>query len=63
MAQLHPIPYVCGRTGLGRTSIYGYIAAGKLKSIKVGRRRLVAETAIEELIAYLESQSDTSVAS
>lgn len=63
MAQLHPIPYACRRIGLGRTAIYGYISTGELKSVKVGRRRLISENAIDEFIAQLEAQSDNSSAS
>lgn len=37
--------------GLGRTSVYGEIAAGRLRSIRVGRRRLIPAAAIAEYIA------------
>jgi excisionase family DNA binding protein len=36
-------------TGVGRTTIYAAIGAGRLRSIKVGRRRLVPASAIAEL--------------
>jgi excisionase family DNA binding protein len=38
--------------GLGRTSIYSALGSGALKSIKIGKRRLIA---IEALRAWLLS--------
>jgi excisionase family DNA binding protein len=40
----------CRITGLGRTKIYELIAEGKLKTVAIGRRRLVLYSSIEELI-------------
>jgi excisionase family DNA binding protein len=37
--------------GIGRTAIYSEIQAGRIRSLKVGRRRLVPATAIAEYIA------------
>ena len=37
-------------TGLGRTTIYEAIGAGALKSVKIGKRRLIT---IESLRAWL----------
>jgi excisionase family DNA binding protein len=37
--------------GISRTALYELINAGKLKTVKIGRRRLVPIEAIEELIA------------
>lgn len=38
-------------TGCGRSLLYGEIQAGRLHSIKIGRRRLIGSTAIAEFIA------------
>jgi excisionase family DNA binding protein len=35
--------------GIGRTSVYTAMAAGRLRSVKVGRRRLVPSSALREL--------------
>ncbi len=42
--------------GLGRTKIYELIAAGELRTVKIGRRRLIPASAIAEYVAWLESQ-------
>jgi excisionase family DNA binding protein len=43
----------CNRTGLSRTRIYEELSAGRLQSLKVGRRRLVPRAAIDEWIHNL----------
>jgi excisionase family DNA binding protein len=40
----------CRITGLGKTSIYELIAQGRLKSVAIGRRRLVLYSSIEALL-------------
>jgi excisionase family DNA binding protein len=39
--------------GQGRTSIYREIQAGRLRSAKAGRRRLVPESAVTDYIAAM----------
>jgi excisionase family DNA binding protein len=39
--------------GVGRTALYVLIAAGKIKTVKIGRRRFVPSEAIDEFIAGL----------
>jgi excisionase family DNA binding protein len=40
----------CRVTGLGKTSIYELISQGRLKSVAVGRRRLVLAESIRALL-------------
>jgi excisionase family DNA binding protein len=40
----------CDATGLSRTTIYGLINQGRLKTIAIGRRRLVVYSSIEALM-------------
>jgi excisionase family DNA binding protein len=40
--------------GISRTALYELINDGKLKTVKIGRRRLVPLEAIDELVAGLE---------
>jgi excisionase family DNA binding protein len=39
--------------GISRTALYELIAARKIKTVKIGRRRFVPSEAIEEFIAEL----------
>ena len=56
--KLYPITNVMEATGLGRTTIFGLIKDGTLRSVKVGRRRLVPAAALDEFIANLEAGED-----
>ncbi len=53
LPRLRSIKQATFELGIGRTALYELIAAGKLKPVKVGRRRLVPREAIEEFIAGL----------
>lgn len=37
--------------GIGRTALYSELAAGRVRSVKIGRRRLVPASAVIEFIA------------
>jgi len=39
-------------SGLGRTKLYELIKQGKLKTINVGRRRLVVFSSLEEMASH-----------
>ena len=51
----YSIPEFCVVASIGRTLVYNEIASGRLKTVKVGRRRLIPTTEgqrwIERLIA------------
>jgi excisionase family DNA binding protein len=40
--------------GIGRTALYSEIGAGRIRSIKVGRRRLIPSSAISEVASGRE---------
>jgi len=44
--------------GVGRTTAFSLVRSGQLKSFKIGRRRLVPRTAIEE---FIKAQCEESV--
>jgi excisionase family DNA binding protein len=55
LAQLHDVPTVMKRLRLGRSKTFELIATNKLRSVKVGRRRLVSEAALTEYIETLDA--------
>jgi excisionase family DNA binding protein len=64
-AMNSPIPFAdrvtctvaeaCDATGLGRTKIYDLIKAGALKTITVGRRRLVLVDSLLRLLGAMSA--------
>lgn len=56
--KLYPVPAVMEATGLGRTTVFTLIRDGKLRSVKIGRRRMVPATALDEFIAELEAEQN-----
>jgi excisionase family DNA binding protein len=54
--RLHDIEAVMRRLNLGRSKVFELIADGRLRSIKVGRRRLVSESALVQCITNLDQQ-------
>jgi excisionase family DNA binding protein len=55
VARLHDVDGAFGRIGVSRAKGYQLISNGTLRSVKIGRRRLVPESAIFEFIEYLEA--------
>lgn len=58
-AQLHSVEDIMLRLNLGRSKIYELLGSGELRSIKVGRRRLVSEAALSDLINKLDAAGAT----
>ena len=46
--RLLSIAQAADACGIGRTALYGEIQAGRLRTVKIGRRRLVPASAIRE---------------
>lgn len=46
--HLLSVDQAAARLGIGRSALYAEIASGRLRSVKVGRRRLVPASAIAE---------------
>jgi excisionase family DNA binding protein len=47
---LIPVSEVCTRLGVGRTTVYWLTSKGLLQRIKIGRRTLFLESAVEDFI-------------
>ena len=52
-ADLLSVKEVSCRLSLGRTKLYELIKSGKIKSLKVGSRRLIPFNAIKSFVASL----------
>jgi excisionase family DNA binding protein len=50
--RLYSVKQVMGRVPLSRSTLYQELDSGRLKSVKVGRRRLIAES---QLIEYIDN--------
>ncbi|MDR3493356.1 MAG: helix-turn-helix domain-containing protein [Ancalomicrobiaceae bacterium] len=54
-ANSEPLSYrvddACRALGIGRTTLYGLIACGQLKAIKIAGRTLIPRSEIERLVA------------
>ena len=55
--RLLSVPEAMACTGLGRSNFFGKLASGEIRSVKIGKRRLIPDTAVDEYIANLEAQS------
>lgn len=49
--RLLSVDEAAGMLGLGRSALYGEVASGRLRTMKIGRRRLVPSSAIAAFIA------------
>jgi excisionase family DNA binding protein len=51
--RLLSLKQACQVLGISRTSLYALLASNQLRSVTVGRRRLVTREAIDEFVARL----------
>lgn len=56
-ARLLAIEEAARQLGVGRTTIFGLVATGDLRTVKIGRRRLVPIEAINELVERLSADA------
>jgi len=52
-ATLCSIPSALARTGIGRSFLYMRLAAGEIRSVKAGRRRLIDVASLDRWAASL----------
>ena len=55
LPRLLSIPQTCRLLGIGRSSLYQMMASGQVRSVKIGRRRLVPREAVDEFVTSLPS--------
>ncbi len=55
MPRLNSVDAVIERLGIGRAMVFRLLASGELRSVKLGKRRLIPEQAIVDFIAALEA--------
>ena len=58
LSRLNDLKAVQQRLNVGRSTVFALVASGELRSVKIGRRRLVPETALVEFIENLSSGGD-----
>jgi excisionase family DNA binding protein len=49
-ARLNSVDEAMERLGVGRSTVFGLVRSGQLRSVKVGRRRLIPEQALVDFI-------------
>lgn len=60
--RVHTINGFCESYGVGRTTTYAEIAGGRLRSVTVGRKRLIPHEFAEEWLEAIKSQSQNNAA-
>ncbi|MCE0764783.1 helix-turn-helix domain-containing protein [Pseudonocardia kujensis] len=56
--ELYRVPDVMALLSLGRSTLYEELRSGRLRSVRVGRVRLISASAIADYIALLEREAD-----
>jgi excisionase family DNA binding protein len=55
---LHPIPEAAAQLGIGRSTMYELTGAGTIRTVKIGRRTLIAHEELERYVRDLARPSD-----
>lgn len=56
MESLHTVPAVLERVPVSRSKLYALMRTGDLRSVKVGGRRLIPESALVEFMTTVQEQ-------
>jgi excisionase family DNA binding protein len=54
-ARLNSVETAMERLCVGRSTVYGLLGSGALRSVKVGKRRLIPEAALIDFIEKLDA--------
>ena len=55
--RLLPVDAVMAQLSLGRSSVFDLISTNQLRSVKIGRRRLVPQVSVDEFVTNLLAAS------
>jgi excisionase family DNA binding protein len=55
--RLLPVEAVMAQLSLGRSSVFDLISTNQLRSVKIGRRRLVPQVSVDEFVTNLLAAS------
>jgi excisionase family DNA binding protein len=58
-AKLLDVEGVMAQLSVGRSTVFQLMGSNRLRSVKVGRRRLVPQVAVDELVASLLATSES----
>jgi excisionase family DNA binding protein len=56
---LVPVEEAARLLGIGRTMTYRYMMSGELRSVTLGRRRLISVSSLEDFVASRTNSEDT----
>ena len=59
--KLLPVEAAMAQLGVGRSTVFDLISTNQLRSVKIGRRRLVPQVAVDEFVANLLAASEAGV--
>ena len=57
--RLLPIEAVMAQLGVGRSFVFELIGTNQLRSVKIGRRRLIPQSAVDDFVANLIATSES----
>lgn len=55
--QLLPIPTAFSRLGVSRSCLYRLISEGAIRSVHIGKRHLIPESALGEFLSRLQTKA------
>lgn len=54
---LRSIPDACAQLGIRRTTLYGLVKAGQLRSVRIGARALIPDSELQSYVQRLLADS------
>jgi len=54
---LYGVPEAAARLSLGDRTVWKYVQSGRIRSLRIGGRRLIPAAALEEFVTALEAEA------